>query len=77
MQERNVAFDASGNCYVLYTISQLEDEFGYARDSLCSLRSKGQFPTPDNHYGRTPLWKLETVEAWMATRKRKGVRGGN
>ena len=71
---KNVVFDASGNCVVLLTISQLEKHYGYAQDSLTSLRAKGYFPQPDNHYGRTPLWRLDTVDKWMSTRRRKGIK---
>lgn len=54
---------------ILYTISQIEDMLGYAKDSLTSLRAKGYFPQPDQHYGRTPLWTRATIDEWVAGRR--------
>lgn len=61
--------DPGGHVRLLYTISQIEDMLGYARDSLTSLRSKGYFPQPDEHYGRTPLWAQATVDQWVSEKR--------
>lgn len=36
-----------------------------SRSSLERLRSAGMFPSPDRMVGRKPLWKTETVRAWL------------
>ncbi len=65
----------SGHVALLYTISQIEDMLGYARDSLTSLRARGYFPNPDQHYGRTPLWKQATIDEWVANRRTRLPKG--
>lgn len=55
---------------VLLTLSEVEQRLGYARGSLTSLRAKGYMPEPDNHYGRTPLWRVSTVDAWAESRRK-------
>lgn len=59
-----------GNVEVLLTLSQVEQRLGYARGSLTSLRAKGYMPDPDNHYGRTPLWRESTVDDWAESRRK-------
>lgn len=36
----------------------------------------GDLPEPDARFGRSPVWKLETLEAWERRRPGKGVGGG-
>jgi len=59
-----------GNVEVLYTMSQIEQMFGYATNTLTSVRAKGGFPEPDQQYGRTPLWKQSTVDNWYKNTRR-------
>lgn len=58
-----------GNVEMLFTLKQIEEQYGYARGSLSSLRAKGHMPEPDQQYGRTPLWRESTIQEWI---KRKG-----
>ena len=36
----------------------------------------GDFPPPDNRFGRTPVWSSDTIDAWHANRPGRGVGGG-
>jgi hypothetical protein len=58
------------NVEVLYTITQIETMYGYAPNTLTSVRAKGSFPEPDQQYGRTPLWRKATVDNWYNNSRR-------
>lgn len=36
----------------------------------------GDFPSPDAQFGRSPVWLLETIDTWKASRPGRGVGGG-
>jgi predicted DNA-binding transcriptional regulator AlpA len=38
---------------------------GVSRRTLERVRSGGGFPRPDLHIGKAPLWRLETLRAWI------------
>jgi predicted DNA-binding transcriptional regulator AlpA len=38
---------------------------GLSRRTLERERSAGRFPPPDRLVGRAPLWRRETLEAWL------------
>lgn len=59
-----------GHVEVLYTLHEIERALGYAPGALRSIRAKGMFPAPDQQYGRTPLWRKETIDQWAITRRR-------
>jgi predicted DNA-binding transcriptional regulator AlpA len=61
-----------GNVRRLYTLSEVEQMCGYAKNTLTSARAKGQMPEPDAQYGRTPLWAQQTIDRWLQTRNRRG-----
>ena len=42
---------------------------GVSRRLLERERSAGRFPVADRTIGRVPLWKRETVAAWLDSRK--------
>ncbi|THJ74195.1 helix-turn-helix transcriptional regulator [Candidatus Frankia alpina] len=45
------------------------------RQSIYTLRSKGEFPAPDDTAVRTrPRWRKSTFDRWMADRLKSGVR---
>jgi predicted DNA-binding transcriptional regulator AlpA len=45
-----------------------------SRRSLERLRSAGRFPAPDLHIGKRPMWKPESVRAWIDEQSCKGMR---
>ncbi len=38
---------------------------GMSRRTIERERSAGQFPKPDLHIGKAPLWKPETILRWI------------
>jgi hypothetical protein len=36
----------------------------------------GDLPPPDEVYGRSPVWKLSTINRWLRERPGRGVGGG-
>ena len=36
----------------------------------------GDLPPPDDTYGRSPVWRLSTIQEWMRARPGRGVGGG-
>lgn len=38
---------------------------GISRRPLERERSAGRFPPPDLHIGKMPLWRPETIRAWI------------
>lgn len=49
------------------TISEIADKLGITRSTLTAYRTRGRMPAPDLQYGRTPLWKPETIRKWRTT----------
>jgi hypothetical protein len=41
---------------------------GISLRALQRERSAGRFPAPDQHVGRMPIWRVETVKAWLEGR---------
>jgi len=35
-----------------------------------NYRNLNTLPKPDTYFGRTPVWKTETAEAWVQSRRR-------
>lgn len=48
-----------------FRLDELAAAFGVCRRSIERARSAGRFPRPDLHIGKMPLWKPETVRAWV------------
>jgi len=44
--------------------------------SVRRMRHRGDLPRPDTYAGRTPLWKIKTIEEWLAQRPGHGWRKG-
>ncbi len=38
---------------------------GISRRALERLRAAGGFPPPDKVIGRCPVWRVETIHAWL------------
>lgn len=36
----------------------------------------GDFPPPDDHFGRSPVWKASTIRHWRSNRPGQGAGGG-
>ncbi len=58
------------------TADELAERLGIKRGSVHRYRVRGDLPEPDEHVGRTPLWKIDSIEAWEASRPGRGWRKG-
>lgn len=58
------------------TSEQLANRLGVARESIHRYRTRGDIPEPDEIVGRSPVWKIETIERWEAVRPGHGWRKG-
>ncbi len=52
------------------------DALGIKRTSVHKYVTRGDLPEPDDRIGRSPVWKRETVESWVAARRGHGWRKG-
>jgi predicted DNA-binding transcriptional regulator AlpA len=53
------------NDRLTWRLADIVQATGLARRTLERLRSAGRFPAPDLHVGALPLWKPETIRAWV------------
>jgi predicted DNA-binding transcriptional regulator AlpA len=49
-----------------YRMADLVELTGLSRRLLERERSAGRFPKPDRVVGRVPLWRPETITAWLS-----------
>lgn len=56
----------------LMTVTEIAAELGLSPSTLTAYRARGRMPEPDEQYGRTPLWKQETIRRWRATSRVAG-----
>ena len=47
-------------------LDDLAAMLGMDRRTIERARSAGRFPRPDLHVGKSPLWRPETVQGWIA-----------
>lgn len=59
-----------------YDPAALAELLGIARTSIHRYRIRGDIPEPDDHAGRTPLWRKTTINEWLAGRPGHGWRRG-
>jgi hypothetical protein len=48
-----------------YRIDELSDALGVSRRAIERERSRGRFPKPDLVIGKMPLWRVESVRAFL------------
>ena len=46
-------------------LAELAHALGISRRTLERERSAGRFPAPDLAIGKAPLWRPETIRAWI------------
>jgi predicted DNA-binding transcriptional regulator AlpA len=46
-------------------LNEVARALGVSRRAVERERSAGRFPKPDLTIGRMPLWRVETVRAWI------------
>lgn len=58
-----------------WTADDVAVYLGVARKTVHAYKVRGQMPGPDQQYGKTPLWRPETIAAWHATRHPRNTGG--
>jgi predicted DNA-binding transcriptional regulator AlpA len=58
------------------TSDELAAHLGIQRSSVHRYRTRGDIPEPDQYVGRTPLWAVASVDAWLKDRPGHGWRKG-
>jgi len=46
-------------------LEEAAEAVGLSRRMVERLRASGKFPKPDAVVGRCPLWRVETLDAWI------------
>jgi predicted DNA-binding transcriptional regulator AlpA len=46
-------------------LDEVAAALGVSRRAVERVRAAGRFPRPDRTLGRMPLWRVETVRAWL------------
>ena len=54
----------------MLTLTEVAHRLGLAVGTVSAYRTRGRMPKPDLQYGRTPLWKPETIAKWRASQPR-------
>lgn len=54
------------------TTAEVAELAGISPASVHRYRLRGAVPEPDGYVGRTPWWKRETIDEWLATRPKPG-----
>jgi predicted DNA-binding transcriptional regulator AlpA len=48
-----------------FRLDEIAESLGVSRRTIERERSAGRFPKPDLILGRMPLWRPETIRAWV------------
>jgi predicted DNA-binding transcriptional regulator AlpA len=48
-----------------YRLDEVAAALGMSRRTIERERSAGRFPPPDLKIGKAPLWRPETIRAWI------------
>jgi predicted DNA-binding transcriptional regulator AlpA len=46
-------------------LDEVAESLGVSRRAIERERAAGRFPKPDMNIGRMPLWRPETIRAWV------------
>lgn len=58
----------------LWDTTAVAERLGVKPETVSSYLARGMMPAPDGRYGRAPVWREDTVEAWIASRPGMGNR---
>ena len=59
------------NMQVLLSRRDIADLMGLNVETIKYHRAGGSMPDPDYVVDRKPLWRRETIDQWIATRKKE------
>jgi len=54
----------------MLTLTEVADRLGLSKGTVSAYRTRGKMPKPDKQYGRTPLWRPDTIKAWRGSQPR-------
>lgn len=57
------------NGIVYMTSTQVAEYLGVSPKTISAYKARGQMPAPDRTYGRTPLWRINTIDKWRESIK--------
>lgn len=46
-----------------------------SRPTWSAYVTRGQAPAPERVFGRSPVWRPDTIREWQSTRPRRGAAG--
>ncbi|TDH47941.1 hypothetical protein E2F47_25865 [Mycobacterium eburneum] len=81
-----MAGDESGGKYL--TLQDIAERLGWSINTARTMQHRansrraagksrpGDLPPPDHRFARTPVWLVETIEAWEKRRPGQGAGGG-
>lgn len=53
---------------------RVAERLGVKIGTIQAYRARGLMPGPDDWFGRSPVWRADTIEAWIASRPGQGNR---
>ncbi len=59
-----------GNVNVLLSRRDVAELMGLSVETIKTHRAHGAMPDPDYIVDQKPLWRRDTIDQWIATRKR-------
>ncbi|MFC7331400.1 helix-turn-helix transcriptional regulator [Marinactinospora rubrisoli] len=60
----------------LLTSKDIAGLIGVKLETVHRYRVRGDLPEPDGRMGNSPVWRKETIDAWIASRRGHGWRKG-
>ncbi len=60
----------------LLDTSDVAELVGVKVPTIRTYLHRGDMPKPDRVIGRSPVWRRETIDAWLAERPGRGAGGG-
>lgn len=65
--DNGVNIDMLNDEIVYLTSQQVAKLLKLSTGTISAYKARNQMPSPDKVYGRTPLWKLETIKKWRGS----------
>lgn len=59
------------------TSADIADRLGVKVSTVRQYKLRGTLPPPDETIGRSPVWREETISAWIASRPGQDWRRGS
>lgn len=56
----------------LLGLAELAEMLGMKKDAVVQRVRRGRLPPPDVRLAATPIWKADTIRAWLASEREAG-----